>query len=67
MCIKGKKGKPVFNPLNDLKVIRRITFKGFAESFDDYTVKTCRSLVCGFYFRAPVLPNSNLLHVSRKK
>lgn len=66
-ALQGKKGKPVYNPLNDLKVTRKTTFKSFSESFYNYTVKTCRSLVRGFYFRAPVLPDSNVLHISRKK
>lgn len=50
MCIKGKKGKAVYHSLNDLEVIRKTTFKGFSEPFYHYTVKTCRSLVCGFLF-----------------
>lgn len=50
MCIKGKKGKAVYNSLNDLEVIRKTTFKGFSELFYRYTVKTCWSLVCGFLF-----------------
>lgn len=66
-ALKAKKGKPVYNPLNDLKVTKNPTFKSFSESFYIYTVKTCRSLVRGFYFTAPVLPDSNVLHVSRKK
>lgn len=66
-ALKAKKGKPVYNPLNDLKVTKNPTFKSFSESFYIYAVKTCRSLVRGFYFTAPVLPDSNVLHVSRKK
>jgi len=32
-ALREKKGNPICNPLNDLKVVRKTTFKGFLESF----------------------------------
>lgn len=48
-ALREIKGKAVYNTLNNFKVIRKITYKGFSESFYHYTGKTQRNLA-GFLF-----------------
>lgn len=44
-ALREIRGTAVYNTLNNFKVIRKMTFKGFSESFYHYTGKTQRNLV----------------------
>lgn len=44
-ALREIKGTAVYNTLNNFKVIRKMTFKGFSESLYHYTGKTQGNLV----------------------